>query len=265
MRGQSRVYAFGDFRLDVARLSRLTPRLGGGAAIALPDPAFDILAYLAEHAGELVERSTLLQAAWPRVTVVENSVSQAVSALRRCLGDDPAEPRYVSTVSGRGYRFVAEVIADSVGGLDPRAQQLYAAGWSALCRPGSETLTRALDCLQQALELEPDFALAEVCLAECYIMLGGHGIRPTAEVIPRALAAAQRAVAADPNLADAQASLANLRVITQTLTFRDWQPMLQRLAEQNPGSFWVQRYLGLSLMFGGDQEGAIRVMRRPSH
>jgi DNA-binding winged helix-turn-helix (wHTH) protein/thioredoxin-like negative regulator of GroEL len=261
MRRQGPVYAFGDFRLDAARRS-LSPRVGGGAAIALPDPAFDILAYLVEHAGEMVERAALLQAAWPLVTVVENSVSQAVSALRRALGDDPAAPRYVSTVSGRGYRFVAEVTTESAGDLDPRAQQLYAAGWSALSRPGAETLTRALDCLQQALELEPDFALAEVCLAECYIMLGSHGIRPGAEVIPLALAAAQRAVAADPNLGDAQASLANLRLITHSLTVRDGLAILQRLAEQNPGSFWVQRYLGLGLMQSGDQEAAIRVLRQ---
>ena len=260
MRGRGQVYAFGDFRLDVTRRS-LTPR-AGGASIVLPGPAFDILAYLAEHAGELVERSTLLKAAWPRVTVVENSVSQAVSVLRRALRDDHAEPRYVSTVSGRGYRFVSQVTTESGGDLDPRAQQLYAAGWSALSRPGAETLTRALDCLQRALELEPDFAMAEVCVAECYIMLSAHGIRPRAEVMPLALAAARRAVAANPNLADARASLLNLRVITQSLAFRDCQVMLQRLAERNPGSFWVQRYFGLSLMHGGDQDAAILVMRR---
>jgi tetratricopeptide (TPR) repeat protein len=51
-------------------------------------------------------------------------------------------------------------------------------------------------------------------------------------------------------------------VITHSLTVRDGQAILRRLAERNPGSFWVQRYLGLGLMHGGDQEGAIRVMRQ---
>ena len=103
MRRLGQVYVFGDFRLDAAR--RTLSSREDGRAVPLSTPVFDTLLYLVENAGALVERTALLAAVWPHVTVVENSVNQTVSALRRALGDDPASPRYVLTVYGVGYRF----------------------------------------------------------------------------------------------------------------------------------------------------------------
>src|SRR3954471_19498686 len=100
MRRPGRVYAFGEFRLAASR--RAVTRARSGEAVALPTLAFDTLLYLVERAGEVVGRSALLAAVWPQVNVVENSVNQSVLALRRALGDDPATPRYVATVPGRG-------------------------------------------------------------------------------------------------------------------------------------------------------------------
>ena len=113
MRRLGQTYAFGGFRLDSNR--RILSLQAGGQTIPLATPVFDTLLYLIEHAGELVERKALLAAVWPHVTVVDNSVNQTISALRRALGDDADAPRFVSTVAGRGYRFLAHVgVARSV-------------------------------------------------------------------------------------------------------------------------------------------------------
>jgi len=68
-----------------------------------------LLLHLAEHAGEVVSIDDLLNHVWPGVTVSPDSVYQAVTSLRRLLGDDPKQPVYIATVPRLGYRMVAVV------------------------------------------------------------------------------------------------------------------------------------------------------------
>jgi transcriptional activator of cad operon len=68
-----------------------------------------LLLCLAEHAGAVVSIDDLLSQVWPDVTVSPDSVYQAVTSLRRLLGDDPRQPTYIATVPRLGYRMVAEV------------------------------------------------------------------------------------------------------------------------------------------------------------
>jgi len=97
--------SFGPYRLLAAQrllLERDKPvRLGGRA--------FDILAALVERAGELVGKEELIARAWPKTYVEESNLKIQVSALRRALGDGQGGNRYVITVPGRGYNFVAPV------------------------------------------------------------------------------------------------------------------------------------------------------------
>jgi transcriptional activator of cad operon len=71
--------------------------------------AMRLLVCLAEHAGEVVSIDELLNQAWPDVVVAPDSVYQAVTSLRRLLGDDPKQPTYIETVPRLGYRMVAKV------------------------------------------------------------------------------------------------------------------------------------------------------------
>jgi transcriptional activator of cad operon len=68
-----------------------------------------LLLCLAEHAGEVVSIDDLLSQVWSDVTVAPDSVYQAVTSLRRLLGDDPKQPTYIATVPRLGYRMVATV------------------------------------------------------------------------------------------------------------------------------------------------------------
>lgn len=102
-------YEFGDFRVDVRQ--RLLLLRADGRALPLNSRAFDTLLFFLEHPGELLDKPTLMAAIWPKVVVEENNLNQHISALRRVLGERPEEHKFLVTVPGRGYRFVASVRA----------------------------------------------------------------------------------------------------------------------------------------------------------
>jgi TolB-like protein/DNA-binding winged helix-turn-helix (wHTH) protein len=99
-------YEFGGFRLDTTLHNLVGP---GGEPIALPSRAFATLRYLVERAGEIVEKHSLMEAVWPKTVVEENNLSQCILTLRRALGEAADERRFILTVPGRGYKFVAHV------------------------------------------------------------------------------------------------------------------------------------------------------------
>jgi predicted ATPase/DNA-binding winged helix-turn-helix (wHTH) protein len=97
--------AFGPFRL----LSAQRLLLEGDRPVRLGSRAFDILTVFAERAGEVIGRDELIARAWPQTFVEESNLKIQVSALRRALGDGQGGQRYIVTVPGRGYNFVAPV------------------------------------------------------------------------------------------------------------------------------------------------------------
>ncbi len=97
------VYEFGEFRFEAGD-SRLLRR---GEPLHLEPKALRVLAVLIERAGSLVERDTLLDLVWNDVVVTPGTLTRLIAELRRGLGDDPAEPRFIATVHTRGYRWVA--------------------------------------------------------------------------------------------------------------------------------------------------------------
>jgi len=101
------VFEFGDFRLHAAQ-RRLASR-ADGRAIELSPKALDALHFLVRHPGEVLDKSALISAVWPNVVVEENNLNQVVSALRRAPGDGSDGRRFIVTVPGRGYQFVASV------------------------------------------------------------------------------------------------------------------------------------------------------------
>src|SRR5688572_21292075 len=100
------VYQFGDFRLDVEERVLLRH---DGTAVPLTPRVFDTLRYLVEHSGKVLDKEVLMEAVWPDAIVEENNLAQNISTLRRAFGESPGSQRYIVTVPGRGYRFIAEV------------------------------------------------------------------------------------------------------------------------------------------------------------
>jgi len=109
-------FAFGPFRL----LSAQQLLLNAGRPVSLGARALAILAHLIERAGEPVRKEDLLAHAWPDVVVDEGSLRAQIVALRRALGDGTGGERYVTTVPGRGYCFVAPVSRTDAVAATPR-------------------------------------------------------------------------------------------------------------------------------------------------
>src|SRR5262245_9331013 len=95
----------GDWKLDPT-LGQLTR---GTELQRLEARNLRLLVYLANRSGETVRIEELLDQVWSGVVVTQDSVYQAITALRRALGDDPKQPAYIATVPRLGYRLVARV------------------------------------------------------------------------------------------------------------------------------------------------------------
>jgi len=110
---------FDEFDLDEAN-ARL---LRNGKAVALEPKPFSLLCELVRQPSALLTKDKLLDAVWGHQFVSESVLKTAISDLRKALGDNPREPRFIETVSRRGYRFIALLSADSavpVTSAEPR-------------------------------------------------------------------------------------------------------------------------------------------------
>ena len=102
------------FRLDVVNQSLYR----GEVRIPLMPKPFAVLQYLVENAGRLVSQNELMEAVWPETHVQPEVLRRSILEIRRALGDQPETPRFIETVTKRGYRFIAEV---STNELEPVA------------------------------------------------------------------------------------------------------------------------------------------------
>ena len=103
----ARIYEFGDYRLDTQ--SQTLHGARDGRSIALTARAYKTLLVFLESPGVLLDKQTLMSTIWPQLVVEENNLDQQISHLRQLLAEQPGQNRYIATVRGRGYRFVAAV------------------------------------------------------------------------------------------------------------------------------------------------------------
>lgn len=250
MSGLGPVIAFGEFRLDAQR--RILSSGPAGVIVPLNARAFEALLHLSSRPGVLVSKSELMAAVWPDVTVEENSLSQCISSLRRALGEEPGDNRYIVTETGRGYRFIGASPVVPSGARKPSARssvnshayQLYVSGWSALTRPAAGNLERGLAQLEKAVQLDPEFALAHVCVADGFALLGVFGIARPRDVADKARQAVLKALAIDANLAEAHAELAHI-LWAFDLDYAGAETACRRALEIDPRSVMAHHYMGL--------------------
>lgn len=124
------IYEFGEFRLDALR--RVLSSRTDSQPLQVTSKVFDTLLYMVERAGQVLDKRTLLTAIWPDVVVEEGNLTQSIHTLRRVLGETPDEHRFIVTVPGRGYRFVAEVRTSTPEELLPARRKALAIGAALL-------------------------------------------------------------------------------------------------------------------------------------
>ncbi len=173
------------------------------------------------------------------VFAIQDGIAQAVvSALKvTLLGDEQAVVRKPPSGSFDAYN-------------------LYLLGrhqWHARTR---ESLNRAADLFQQAIELDPDYVLAYTGLADSYLLLAHYGFADFTDNAPPALRATQRALELDPELSEAHASM-GLYYMGMNVDEKA-SAALQRAIELKPANAMAHMWMGLILEEQGDFAGAIK-------
>ena len=144
---------FDRFELDEAE-ARLTC---AGEPVALAPKPFAVLCALARTPGSLVTKNALLDLVWGHRFVTESVLKTAISEVRAALDDDPKQPRYIETVSRRGYRFIAAPVAarlQSAAAVERNgAGHPALAALTALCR-GDTALADLIRAVAATLERE---------------------------------------------------------------------------------------------------------------
>jgi eukaryotic-like serine/threonine-protein kinase len=169
-------YEFAGFRLDTVLQVLLAPT---GEPVALPSRAFETLRYLVERSGELVEKSTLMKAVWPRAVVEENNLNQCIFTLRRLLGEEAGERRFILTIPGRGYKFVAPVTVVSNGRYEPHANADSLAGqFVPAATPPDPAVRVAQDASSRARQRRPwmitAVAFAAIAIAAAMMLMNSR-------------------------------------------------------------------------------------------
>ncbi len=103
--GPKILYEFGPFRVDPEKQVLLCEN----QPVAITPKTFETLLILVRHSREVVSKDELMSVLWPDAFVEEANLSQNIFMLRKALGDTPEDRRYIVTLPGKGYRFVAEV------------------------------------------------------------------------------------------------------------------------------------------------------------
>src|SRR3954454_19515369 len=118
-------YRFGGFTLDPETRQLLID----GDELHMPPKAFDLLAMLVANRTRAVSKVELQQRLWPSTFVEETNLATLVADIRRALRDSAANPRFVRTLYGFGYRFVAEATEDlSAHRVDSSLTKLWLVG-----------------------------------------------------------------------------------------------------------------------------------------
>ena len=107
-------YRFDDVHLDVQSFRLLK----AGRVLPVEPKALNLLIFLVENRGRLIERRELIDAVWGDAFVTDHVLNRAIAQLRKLLADDVKEPRYIETVPTMGYRFIAQVEVEILEAAD---------------------------------------------------------------------------------------------------------------------------------------------------
>jgi tetratricopeptide (TPR) repeat protein len=184
--------------------------------MALPDRHVGVLLELVARRGSIVSKDALIEAVWQDVAVTDNSLEQAVSALRRVLGSAPDGQPYIQTVARQGYRFTGTVTPIAARASDEELDALLAPhrawleGRAALETLERDQIVRARRVFEGVLEGATDHAPAHVGLANACIMqfeMTRADERPDVAALEAATYHSRDACRLDPEYGEAWATL----------------------------------------------------------
>ena len=171
MRGtneNSAVFRFEEFVVDP--MARILSR--NGETIPLTPRVFDTLMAFVARPGETISKDDLMTTIWEDSFVEESNLTQNVAVLRKALGENPRQHKYIVTVPGKGYRFVPDVFHEPAPGPTTTAEADPVAPVPAERRP----LSRSFGRTQFAIAA---IVIAVAGIAAAYYFLGGRTLAPS--------------------------------------------------------------------------------------
>ena len=211
---------------------------------------------IVQHGDQLIISSELIDARTSRNLwgdQYDRKLSDALAVQQEITGAISAKLR--EHLSGEAKTQVAKG-----GTSDPEAYQLYLKGLYYWERRTPETLEKARDYFNQAIQKDPGYAMAYVGLANYYVAAPDYSPIPENEAAPKAKAAAEKALAIDPSSADAHAALAGS--LWSLFDFSAADPEFQRTLELNPNLANAHHWYGLFLSWEARHPEAITQLRR---
>jgi len=179
------LYKFGPFCLDAGE--RVLVR--DGRLVPLAPKALSTLLVLVRKMGHVVEKDVLMAEVWPDEYVEEGNLAQHICTLRKALGENP---NYIETIPRRGYRFLepaSEVHQPSKRYTENvKVHQAYLKARYCWSKHTTNGLKEAINYFRQAIDLEPNYALAYAGLVDCYLRLATNYLPPT-DALPKSAAA----------------------------------------------------------------------------
>jgi DNA-binding winged helix-turn-helix (wHTH) protein len=224
--GRPLIYEFGDFRLD-AQGQRLYRR-DSGETVALTPRAVLLLMTLVCSKGRLLTKEELLDRVWAGLAVEEGNLSQTIFVLRKALGEGKKDPKFIMTVPGRGYQFIAIVTESAdersldvnkydrfaaMPKVSTAAYQSYVQARSFWNKRTESGLKQAVAHFEEAIRQDPNFAFAYSGLADSHRML--------AEYYSAALPDRQTHALPDAERVNAELSVAHT-TLGYARAFHDW-------------------------------------------
>jgi DNA-binding winged helix-turn-helix (wHTH) protein len=232
-------YRFGPFRVDPQRVQLWR----GDRAVPLNRKALQLLLTLIEHPGEVVTKEQLLSTVWPRRGATLNNLTQHIFMLRNALGETSGKQRYVLTVPGVGYQFVAPLERGEVDS----AQRIVARHFCDVAREfcewrTSSSLGRAIEMYEHALQHDHRSGDALAGLALCRLLLADYLFEEPRDMLALAEQDALRALEADRGNAVALVVLA--RAATQLRHhWAEAETLLLDAFRSRPDYLWAHVHL----------------------
>lgn len=193
---------FGGYRVDEVHRTVTTP---ARRVVRLEPKAFDLLLYFAAHPGETLSKDRLIADVWGGKFVTDDAVMVAVYALRQAFGDDSRAPKFIETIRGRGYRWIAHEWGDRRPRLSPRTGEAPVPHWKVAIVAG------ALVALAVAV-LRPAQPMPSIKLTSELVRTHARGLffsqRTTRTDLEKARTEFRKAIRIDDRFAEPHAALA---------------------------------------------------------
>ncbi|MBW2541456.1 MAG: AAA family ATPase, partial [Deltaproteobacteria bacterium] len=118
------IYRFDDFEIDVGqfKLSR------NGRPIPIGPKPFDLLLYLIHNESRTISKAELISEVWQAEAISDSSIPTCITAVRRALGDNPEDPKFIQTVRGRGYQFIGRAVSAPSTQIDYQTRRAASIG-----------------------------------------------------------------------------------------------------------------------------------------